>query len=79
MSDGINWTDNRIVAAIIIGIAIFAGLLVHGANQRYELVAPAGDSHIMLLDRKTGQIWMKYQQPNAGPTEWERIDPMDSK
>ena len=61
--------------AVMLGIAIVLGFLVHGLCQRFEVVAPSGNSQVILLDRLTGRMWMKYQQPNAGPTNWERVDP----
>ena len=62
-------------AAMVIGIGIVLGFLVLGLCQRYEVVAPSGNAQIILLDKATGKMWMKFQQTNAGPTNWERIDP----
>jgi len=62
-------------ASLVIAGAIVLGFLILGMSQRFELVAPSGNSQIILVDKATGKMWMKYQQPNAGPTNWERIDP----
>lgn len=38
---------------------------------RYELIS-ANEQNIIMFDKKTGDYWRKYIEPNEGPTEWEK-------
>lgn len=38
---------------------------------RYELISP-NDSNIIIFDKKNGEYWRKYIEPNEGPTDWEK-------
>jgi hypothetical protein len=58
---------------IILAASIFSGLLAIALCQRYELIAPSGHSQIFVIDRATGNVWAKFQQTNAGPSNWECI------
>jgi hypothetical protein len=62
-------------SSLVIAGGIVLGFLILGMCQRFEVVAPSGNSHVFLLDKATGKIWMKFQQSSSGPTNWERIDP----
>lgn len=38
---------------------------------RYELISP-NDSNIIIFDKKSGEYWRKFIEPNEGPTDWEK-------
>lgn len=38
---------------------------------RYELISP-NDSNIIIFDKRSGEYWRKYIEPNEGSTEWEK-------
>jgi hypothetical protein len=60
---------------LIIAVAIMLGFLVSGLCQRYELVATSGDPRIIVLDKVTGHVWVRFQAPNQVPNEWTRLAP----
>lgn len=72
------------VSIIFLGICILLGsffisqsLKSESINKtldeqfRYELISP-NDSNIIIFDKKNGEYWRKYIEPNEGPTDWEK-------
>lgn len=41
------------------------------AQFRYELIS-ANESNLIIFDKKSGEYWQKFIEPNAGPTDWEK-------
>ncbi|TYS14151.1 hypothetical protein FZC78_20130 [Rossellomorea vietnamensis] len=40
-------------------------------QYRYEFIS-ANEQNVILFDKKTGDYWRKFIEPNEGPTEWEK-------
>ncbi|KGP91268.1 hypothetical protein N780_08705 [Pontibacillus chungwhensis BH030062] len=40
-------------------------------QYRYEFIS-ANEQNIIIFDKKTGNYWRKFVEPNEGPTEWEK-------
>ncbi len=38
-------------------------------KYRYEFIS-ANEQNVILFDKKTGNYWRKYIEPNEGPTNW---------
>lgn len=41
------------------------------AQFRYKLIS-ANESNLIIFDKKSGEYWRKFIDPNAGPTDWEK-------
>ena len=50
-----------VVAAIIIGVCIVAGSVIHGSFNRYA-IAGAGDMRMYRVDKKTGKLWHSHRR-----------------
>jgi len=40
-------------------------------QYRYEFIS-ANEQNVIIFDKKTGDYWRKYIEPNEGPTDWEK-------
>ncbi|MFJ8512059.1 hypothetical protein [Lysinibacillus xylanilyticus] len=41
------------------------------AQFRYELIS-ANESNLIIFDKKSGEYWQKFIDPNAGPSDWKK-------
>ena len=61
-----------ICISIIIGFSILSVsllLLLYKDNRnRYQMISP-NETNIIIFDSKTGDYWMKFIEPDEGPTD----------